>query len=97
MILRPSSSTRTDTRFPYTTLVRSVLTVPRSKTDQEGQGAYAWLSPDTMRRVSAWLTSGGIAEGPLFRRIGVVRTKARAAEAPAALPDRKSTRLNSSH
>ena len=32
------------------------------------------------------LTSGGIAEGPLFRRIGVVRTKARAAEAPAALP-----------
>ncbi len=64
----------------------AVLTVPRSKTDQEGQGAYAWLSPDTMRRVSAWLTSGGIAEGPLFRRIGVVRTKARAAEAPAALP-----------
>src|SRR3546814_10102179 len=86
MILRPSSSTRTDTRFPYTTLVRSVLTVPRSKTDQEGQWAYALLSPDTMRLVSAWLTSGGIAEGPLFRRIGVVRTKARAAEAPAALP-----------
>lgn len=53
----------------------AILTVPRSKTDQEGQGAYAWLSPDTMRRVSAWLTSGGIAEGPLFRRIGVVRIK----------------------
>ncbi len=64
----------------------AVLTVPRSKTDQEGQGAYAWLSPDTMRRVAAWRTSGGISEGPLFRRIGVVRTKARAAEAPAALP-----------
>lgn len=64
----------------------AVLTVPRSKTDQEGQGAYAWLSPDTMRRVSAWRTGGGISEGPLFRRIGVVRTKAREVEAPASLP-----------
>jgi len=64
----------------------AILTVARSKTDQDGQGAYAWLSPDTMRRVSAWRTGGGIAEGPLFRRIGVVRTKARAAAAPAALP-----------
>lgn len=57
----------------------AVLTVPRSKTDQEGQGAYAWLSPDTMRRVEAWLNSGAISAGPLFRRIGVVRIKARAA------------------
>ena len=64
----------------------AVLTVPSSKTDQAGQGAYAWLSPDTMRRVSAWRTGGGISEGPLFRRIGVVRTKAREVEAPASLP-----------
>lgn len=64
----------------------AVLTVPSSKTDQEGQGTYAWLSPDTMRRIAAWRTAGRIAEGPLFRRIGVVRTKARAAEVPAALP-----------
>ena len=32
----------------------AVLTGRRSKTDQEGQGAYAWLSPDIMRRLAAW-------------------------------------------
>lgn len=62
-----------------------VLTVPRSKTDQEGQGTYAWLSPDTMRRVMAWQSSSGVINGPLFRRVGVVRTKGRAAEEPAAI------------
>lgn len=64
----------------------AVLTVPTSKTDQAGQGAYAWLSPDTMRRVAAWREAAGITAGPLFRRIGVVRTKARAAKPAAALP-----------
>ncbi|WP_240959889.1 tyrosine-type recombinase/integrase [Novosphingobium olei] len=64
----------------------AVLTVPRSKTDQEGQGAYAWLSPDTMRRVSAWRNASANSEGPLFRRIGVIRTKAREAEPPRSLP-----------
>ncbi|MES2066144.1 MAG: integrase [Pseudomonadota bacterium] len=64
----------------------AVLTVPRSKTDQEGQGAYAWLSPDTMRRVAAWRDASAILEGPLFRRIGVVRTKAREAAPPRSLP-----------
>ncbi|WP_454887659.1 integrase [Sphingomonas oryzagri] len=56
----------------------AVLTVPRSKTDQEGHGAQAWLSPDTLRRVRAWQQAGSIAAGPLFRRIGVIRTRARA-------------------
>jgi len=64
----------------------AVLTVPRSKTDQEGQGAYAWLSPDTMRRVAAWRSASAISDGPLFRRIGVVRTKARAAAPSRSLP-----------
>lgn len=64
----------------------AVLTVPRSKTDQEGQGAYAWLSPDTLRRVRAWQDAAGITQGPLFRRIHVVRTKARKAPSIAALP-----------
>ena len=64
----------------------AVLTVPKSKTDQEGQGAYAWLSPDTVRRIAAWRKAAGIATGPLFRRVGVVRTKARAAMPAAALP-----------
>lgn len=64
----------------------AVLTVPRSKTDQEGQGAYAWLSPDMMRRVGAWQEAAGLVTGPLFRRIHVVRTKAREAAPIAALP-----------
>jgi len=63
-----------------------VLTVPRSKTDQEGQGAHAWLSPDTLRRVRAWQQSGAIVTGPLFRRIGVVRTRARAARMQSGPP-----------
>lgn len=54
----------------------AVLTVPRSKTDQEGQGAHAWLSPDTLRRVRAWQQAGGIVAGPLFRRIGIFKTRA---------------------
>lgn len=73
-----------------------ILELPRSKTDQEGQGAFAWLSPDTMRRVMAWCEAGSIRSGPLFRRVAVVRTKARAARrqllisdlAPNALVDR---------
>ncbi|MCW2242027.1 tyrosine-type recombinase/integrase [Azospirillum canadense] len=32
-----------------------LLYLARSKTDQEGQGTYGWLAPDTVRRVSAWL------------------------------------------
>ena len=52
------------------------LELPRSKTDQEGQGAYAFVSPDTMRRVDAWRKVAAIKSGPLFRRIVVRRTKA---------------------
>ncbi|MEM7687515.1 MAG: tyrosine-type recombinase/integrase [Pseudomonadota bacterium] len=52
------------------------LELPRSKTDQEGQGAYAFVSPDTMRRIEAWCEVASIKSGPLFRRIVVRRTKA---------------------
>ena len=58
------------------------LLIPSSKTDQEKRGAYAWLSPDTMRRVGRWLEDSGISEGPVFRRIHVRRLKARDAIAP---------------
>lgn len=61
-----------------------LLAIPRSKTDQEGQGSWAWLSPETMRRVQAWLVQSGIEDGPLFRRVGVDRRRARAAVAPQA-------------
>ncbi len=59
-----------------------LLAIPRSKTDQEGEGSWAWLSPETMRRVQAWLVQSGIEDGPLFRRVGVDRRRARAAVPP---------------
>ena len=59
-----------------------ILALPASKTDQEGEGAYVWLSPDTMRRIHAWLEVTGIEDGPLFRRVGVDRRRAREAVPP---------------
>ena len=61
-----------------------LLAIPRSKTDQEGQGSWAWLSAETMRRVQAWLVQSGIEHGPLFRRVGIDRRRARAAVPPQA-------------
>lgn len=50
------------------------LEIAFSKTDQEGQGALAWLSAHTMQRLSAWLVSSQIEEGAVFRRINVLTT-----------------------
>ena len=55
------------------------LTVHRSKTDQEGEGAVLFVGESTMRRITAWRDAGGIHDGPLFRRIrcnGVVLAEA---------------------
>ncbi|MEP3145451.1 integrase [Qipengyuania citrea] len=72
------------------------LFVPISKTDQHGEGALAWISPDTMRRVAAWLEVTDIRTGPIFRRVAVRRTKARAATRPvrveALAPNARLTR-----
>lgn len=57
-----------------------LLHLPRSKTDQEGIGAWAWLSADTMRRVAAWRAEAAITEGVLFRRVGVDRRRQRSKE-----------------
>lgn len=57
----------------------ATLTIPTSKTDQDGRGALAWLSRDTVRRVSAWREAAEIRSGPLFRRIAVIRTRPREA------------------
>ena len=48
------------------------LDIAHSKTDQLGEGALAWLSGDTMARLSTWLLASGIGEGPVFRRINVL-------------------------
>lgn len=45
------------------------LLIPTSKTDREGEGALAYLSPSTMRAIEVWRDAGRIERGPLFRRI----------------------------
>lgn len=64
-----------------------LLSIARSKTDQEGQGSWAWLSPETMRHIQAWLVHSGVEQGPLFRRVGIDRRRARAAVPPQAYDD----------
>ena len=46
------------------------LLVRRSKTDGEGRGEIAWIGPDTVRLVRAWLDRAGIEDGRLFRSVG---------------------------
>lgn len=43
--------------------------IARSKTDQDGEGALVWLSPDTMVRVAAWREASGVSFGPVLRRV----------------------------
>ncbi|MEZ0497912.1 tyrosine-type recombinase/integrase [Sphingomonas sp. IW22] len=53
------------------------LFVPRSKGDQEGAGAYAYLSARTMAALAAWRAAcGGTREGPVFRRLHRTRNRA---------------------
>ncbi len=48
-----------------------VLHIPSSKTDAEGEGAYAYLSPTTMDAIRRWKKEADIRSGPLFRRVEV--------------------------
>ncbi|WP_349024776.1 tyrosine-type recombinase/integrase [Sphingorhabdus sp.] len=61
---------------------RGIIAIGKSKTDQEGEGRFAWLSADTMRRIGAWLEAAQLEEGPLFRRVGVDRRQGRPARPP---------------
>src|SRR3546814_13615383 len=98
MILRPPRSTRTDTLFPYTTLFRSILTVysqlngaihNRSARQLEGLARRAGRSG---REVFG---SFGLAQAPPgSRKLTARRCRT---GSPSFGPDRKSTRLNSSH
>jgi integrase len=45
------------------------LVIRRGKTDQEGAGAVAPVTPDAMRHLLAWTDAAGIADGPLFRAV----------------------------
>jgi len=46
-----------------------VLALPRSKTDQEGEGSSLYVCRETMQAVGAWLRVSGIEDGPLFRPV----------------------------
>jgi integrase len=43
--------------------------IRRSKTDQAGEGSLAYLSPDTVEYLQAWLEVSGISSGAVFRRL----------------------------
>jgi integrase len=43
--------------------------IRRSKTDQAGEGSVAYLSPDTVAYLKAWLRVSGIKRGAVFRRL----------------------------
>ena len=52
------------------------LFVPRSKSDQEGAGAYAYLSVRTMEALTDWRKASAPADGPVFRRLHRGRDRA---------------------
>ena len=56
-----------------------LLRIRRSKGDQEGEGATAYLSPRTVSHLLAWLDTAAIGSGPVFRRVIVRRYAARPA------------------
>src|SRR3546814_12648115 len=89
MIRRPPRSTRTDTLFPYTTLFRSLLQ-PDIRLDA---GILALPSEQQRaigRRLTDWL------DAQKQRHLRPLLAMAQQSR-DAAIADRKSTRLNSSH
>lgn len=56
-----------------------LLHIARSKGDQEGEGATAYLSPRSVSALAAWLAAAAIESGPIFRRVIVRRYKAKVA------------------
>jgi integrase len=43
--------------------------IRRSKTDQAGEGAQAYLARETVKHLKRWLKAGNITEGAVFRRL----------------------------
>lgn len=79
--LRVSELTRVDVRhIDLQEDGSATLFIPFSKTDQEQEGAWAWLSAETMRRVAAWQEASATETGLLFRRVGVDRRRTRRSE-----------------
>jgi integrase len=45
----------------------ATILIPRSKTDQSGEGRLAYLAPRTRDVLAEWLDTSGITSGPLFQ------------------------------
>jgi integrase len=45
------------------------LLIPRSKTDQAGEGVRVWQSKRSVRLLKAWLEAAEISSGPVFRAL----------------------------
>src|SRR3546814_13424124 len=86
MIRRPPRSTRTDTLFPYTTLFRSAIRNCGKRTMSVRGTSHTTAAQRSGRRVVQAATSRPPLDPP--------RMASRSLE---VRPDRKSTRLNSSH
>ena len=56
-----------------------LLKIARSKGDQEGEGATAYLSPRSVSALTRWLDEAGIETGAVFRRVIVRRYAAKPA------------------
>src|SRR3546814_15766356 len=96
MRLRPPRSTRTDTLFPYTTLLRSQ---PRSTDSIAGIGRHALHQGDVHRQVSAGSSELAVAErhpgndhlawfDPCARRYGIEPLRGAGARVPDEPPCR---------
>src|SRR3546814_15566327 len=98
MIRRPPGSTRTDTRFPYTTLFRSTRQLGRRR--KGGRLGRITLSVGAAQLAPAEALAKFVdrADAALYaaKRTGRNRVATDPGSRQPA-PDRKSTRLNSSH
>src|SRR3546814_15658801 len=99
MIRRPPRSTRTDTLFPYTTLVRSVRQEGHRRHALQGVAGGQGLEPLKKFAVvgeDGFGLFGAVAIADAAEDDDVLRSRDRTVAA-ILFGDRKSTRLNSSH
>jgi integrase len=47
----------------------TTVLIPRAKSDQQGEGRLAYLSPRTRQALQEWLDASGIVSGPLFQSL----------------------------
>src|SRR3546814_18149431 len=100
MMRRPPISSRTDTLFPYSTLVRSLTLSRELWLDHQHQGGARRAQREVRREHRAQRDEGQVGDDHADEGVEVLRrdrADVRALAHVDARIDRKSTRLNSSH